>query len=349
MDCECIKSYVDWEEDDYLESYISNYTTPNGEEIIASMVSWVTVDEHKKAYFTQRHGEQVDSSFVNLLLCAGYDMDVLDLRKNPIPDDASLLIISNPTSDFEASKDGSVYTETDKLRAYLERGGNLFVSLDPYAKTLTVLEDFLLQHGIGFSSTVDSSGKKIRNIVKDSQNAITSDGFTLVCDFAKGEVAKSISDRISDNSGGGVLIKDVSALEITGNAKPILVSSGTSVLEAGGRVVSDSGEYNIAAFSEKATDSGAVSRIFVIPSIYLSVSDSLNSDGYSNKDFIYSLFEELFWDKTMPYGCTPISYSTQILQNLTMGTARLYTAIALLIPAAIALVGTVVLVRRKNR
>lgn len=35
MDCECIKSYVDWEEDDYLESYISNYTTPNGEEIIA--------------------------------------------------------------------------------------------------------------------------------------------------------------------------------------------------------------------------------------------------------------------------------------------------------------------------
>ena len=35
MDCECIKSYVDWEEDDCLESYISNYTTPNGEEIIA--------------------------------------------------------------------------------------------------------------------------------------------------------------------------------------------------------------------------------------------------------------------------------------------------------------------------
>ena len=35
MDCECIKSYVDWKEDDYLESYISNYTTPNGEEIIA--------------------------------------------------------------------------------------------------------------------------------------------------------------------------------------------------------------------------------------------------------------------------------------------------------------------------
>ncbi len=35
MDCECIKSYADWEEDDCLESYISNYTTPNGEEIIA--------------------------------------------------------------------------------------------------------------------------------------------------------------------------------------------------------------------------------------------------------------------------------------------------------------------------
>ena len=87
----------------------------------------------------------------------------------------------------------------------------------------------------------------------------------------------------------------------------------------------------------------------VVPSIYLTVSDALNGDGYANKDFLYSVFEELFWDKPMPYGCNSISYSSQILKNLTMGTARLYTAAALLIPVSIALVGTVVLLRRKNR
>ena len=51
----------------------------------------------------------------------------------------------------------------------------------------------------------------------------------------------------------------------------------------------------------------------------------------------------------MPYGCKPVIYSSSTLENLTMGMARLYTAITLAIPLAIAAVGTVVIVRRRNR
>ena len=51
----------------------------------------------------------------------------------------------------------------------------------------------------------------------------------------------------------------------------------------------------------------------------------------------------------MPYGCKPIFYDSQILENLTMGTAGVYTAAVMLIPVAIAVIGTVVIVRRKNR
>ena len=89
--------------------------------------------------------------------------------------------------------------------------------------------------------------------------------------------------------------------------------------------------------------------IFVIPSIYLSASDALVSRGYSNKDFVYAVFDDFFGSDTPPYGCKPILYDTETLENLTMGTAKIYTALIMLIPAAAALVGAVILIRRKNR
>jgi hypothetical protein len=61
------------------EGYATSY---NGEEVMAAMINWVLSEEHKTAYFTQYHGEIVDIAFSNLLACAGYYIDVVDLRKN---------------------------------------------------------------------------------------------------------------------------------------------------------------------------------------------------------------------------------------------------------------------------
>ena len=325
--------------------YVTAYS---GEELFSAMICRVTSGNAKMAYFTQHHGEMADITFTNLLTSAGYDIDVINLRESAVPEDADLLIISNPTSDFEASWDGSVYTETDRLRAYMERGGNLYVSMDPYAKTLTVLEDFLREYGISFAYSENALGRRIKSIVKDPRNSITTDGFTLVCGYADSDVSRSISERV-DKSLGGVLVRETGALELSGGAKAILTSSSASVLEAGGETVNGDGSYAVAASSSLTHKNGNTSRVFVIPSIYLTVSDALVSDGYSNKDFLFSTFEELFGATGLPYGTRPILYSSNILQNLTMETARIYTAIAVSIPVAVAAVGTVVLIRRKNR
>ena len=42
-------------------------------------------------------------------------------------------------------------------------------------------------------------------------------------------------------------------------------------------------------------------------------------------------------------------YDTATLENLVMGTARIYTAVIMAFPVAIAAVGAVVIIRRKNR
>lgn len=322
----------------------------NGEEVMAAMISWVLASEHKTVYFTQYHGEIVDIEFSNLLASAGYYVDVIDLRNNEIPKDADLVIISSPTSDFEKAREGSgIRAEIDRLNTYMESGGNLYVALDPYVKkNMPVLYGFLENWGITLSTSKDSSGNTVNNIVKDYNNAITTNGFTLVTNYANNDVAKKIRTRVEKYTGGDVVISMSAALKLSADAKPLLLSSSSSVLEADGETKSRSGSYCVAAYSEKSFN-GETSRVFVIPSVYLAVTDSLISNGYSNKDFLYSLIEDFYGGGMMPYGCKPILYDNQVLQNLTMGTANIYTAIIMAIPVSILVCGAIVIVRRKNR
>ena len=113
--------------------------------------------------------------------------------------------------------------------------------------------------------------------------------------------------------------------------------------------MSSSGSYVVAAYSEAIAEYGKTTRIFVMPTIYAAVADSLTANNYSNKDFLYSLFENFYGAEGMPYGCKPVFYDSQILENLTMGTAGIYTAIVMFIPVAIAAVGAVVIIKRKHR
>ena len=316
-------------------------TSYSGEEFMAAMISWVLQDEHKTAYLTTSHSEQADISFANLLSAAGYYIDVINLKEREVPEDAGLLIISNPRSDFE--RGASVRTEIERLRSYVKGGGNIFVTLDPYVKRLTVLESFLTECGISFS-VADSESGYHRNIVKDVNNAITTDGFTLVADYADNGLSSNIQSTVEDFSDGKVIIREAAALELSNSAKPILISSSASVCEADGKTTATGGSYCIAAYNEIGNG-----KIMVVPSIYISVSEALVTNGYANKEFLFASFENLFGAKGMPYGCRAIIYNTETLENLTMGTARLYTAMILAIPAAIAVTGAVVIIRRKNR
>ncbi len=321
-------------------------TSYNGEAFMASMINWVTVDEHPKAYFTVGHSEQLDRAFANLVISAGYYVDTVDLRAEEVPADAGLLIISNPLSDFE--KGSGVRTELERLNSYIERGGNIYVAFDPYVKKLPVFEKFLADCGIEFSTT-ENDGDFLRNIVKDSENAITSDGFTLVTDFADSDIAASIKNKVGAYSDGSVIVREAAALTLSGSAKPLLITTASSSLLAGGERVDNAGGYTVAACAELSGFGERVASVFVVSSVYISVSDALITNAYANSDFLYAVFDDFYGRSGMPYGCEVIRTNTSMIENLTMGTARLYTVLIFAVPAAVLVTGTVILVRRKNR
>ena len=338
--------------DFYTLNASGNVVAYNGEEVMAAMISWVLQKDHPVAYFTQNHGETADIAFTNLLTCAGYYVEVINLRKMEIPENAGMVIISNPTSDFDRSSDESnVRGELNKIEAYLEGGGKLYVALDPYVKKLNNLEGMLEKWGISLSGEYNEDNVLVRDIVKEDSNAITPDGYTFIATHADNEIANKVRDKVTTYGNDSILISEVTRLKLDASkgAQPLLISSNTSSTYAGGKQTDDSGEYPVVAYSVKEEKNDKKSTVLVIPTAYITAADALLSDSYSNKDFLYSTLEVVFGSNSAPRGCNMVDYTAPILENLTMGKARLYTAIILAIPAALAVVGAITIIRRKNR
>ena len=326
----------------------------SGEEVMASMISWVLNEEHKTVYFTENHGETIDVAFSTLLACAGYYIDVINLRTDEVPDDAALVVISNPISDFERAGEGSgVRAELERLDTYLERGnggegGRLYVAIDPYSAKMNNLEALLAEYGITLTGKDGEYGYS-RDLVLDPSEAIAMDGMSFIASFAEGEKAGSIAGNIKDYSSGRVLLSQVARLSLDGNAEALLLSSPTSSVLWEGETVDDGGKFPVAAYSSRNEAEGATSEIVVIPTALLSNGDIMISDGYSNKDFLYSMLDEVYGANTAVYGTSSVVYDTGIVENLTQSGATLYTCILLAIPFALAVVGAVVVIRRKRR
>lgn len=317
-----------------------NAVAYNGEEILSAMSILSTDKKPKLAYFTQYHGEIADVSMTSLLICAGYDIRVLNLRDSDVPEDCDLLVISAPQTDFEKAAEGSgVRTEIERLSTYVENGGHLFVTLHSYLKNpLKNLEAFLASHGISVIKGEGGTG-----IVKDSVSSIPTDAYTLVSSYAEGALKELVEMRAPER--GGVALTQTAALSLSGKASPLLVSSSSAVLEMNGKVIDRAGDYALAAMA----DVNGGGDIVVVPSVYLTATDAMTSNTYSNRAFIYGLIETLYEGENLPYGCNAVNLMTDMLENLTARGAKIYTAIIFLIPAALAAGGFIFLRRRKNR
>lgn len=335
-----------------------------GEEIMSALIGWVLRTDHPTAYLTSGHGESISPIFSTMLTALGYNIKTVNIRDlsaaeveelsaNP----KNVLIISNPTTNFGASLSGTgAYGELDRLEDYIERGGNLYVTLDPYVavKNNLNLVSFLADYGISVSTYENKEADvSFRNIVKDTTSSIPGDGYTLVGRYADDELAEKIKANTELFGSGKVLLREAAALTLTpgkkATATEVLVSSPSAICVANGATTDTEGSYCLAANAVVVNEGGKNANLFVIATSYVTVTEAIVSEGYSNKDFVYAVFDEIFSAQTPPYGCKSIMVETGTLQGLTMGTARIYTLIAVLIPTAIAVTGAVIVIRRKRR
>lgn len=335
-----------------------------GEEIVASLIGWVLRPSHPTAYLSTGHGESISPIFSTMLTSAGYNIKLVNIRDlsyeevaDMSADPNNILIISNPTTNFGASLSGSdAYGELDRVEDYLERGGNLYVTLDPYVapKNMYNLTKFLEDYGIAVSTTENKElGTAYRNIVRDIDSSLPGDGYTLVGEFAQGALADKIKTAVESHGTGKILLREAASIICSAGKKAtateLLVSSSSATTLANGVTTDTEGDYCLAATATVVNDGGDNANIIVLATSYITATDAIVSDGYSNKDFVYAVFDELFSAELPPYGCKSIVFETDNLQGLTMGSARAFTVIAIVIPVIIAAIGAVVVIKRKRR
>jgi ABC-type uncharacterized transport system involved in gliding motility auxiliary subunit len=140
--------------------------TSDNEQDITNGIIKVVSGQQRKVYFTQGHGEKDTGSaerdgynaIAKALGGENYTVDKLVIaQQGAVPDDASVVIVAGPRSDF-------FQPEIDALKKYLDKGGKLLLELDPPEKAdappltnlIALAHDWGVQ--VGNNVVVDVSG-----------------------------------------------------------------------------------------------------------------------------------------------------------------------------------------------
>lgn len=335
---ETLSTFFVLNDQEVITSYI-------GEERMISSIGRVLRDQKVKAAYTATHGENFADlpAFYTLLHGAGYDIQTIDLNED-IPADVSLIVIANPRYDFNRAAEGSgAVSELDRLETFVKRGGCLLVSLDPYGKgDLSKLRAFLAECGLVATD----------EIIKDRENSITSDEFTLLTEFAENPSASSIKSLLGQHPDGHPITRESSRIQLPSvegySAEAILTSSPSARLFRGGEEVDDAGSYPVLARS-LYTGNEEGGCVILSAGAYFTANDVLNSSTYLNRAVLFALLKDA-GASTVPLGTTALAMNSTLLEGLTMQTARLYAVLLVVVlPLALGGVGIVVLARRKFR
>ncbi len=168
----------------------------SGEKAFAASILSVTRVESPLACITINHREGLsDTSLLQTLSDAGYKIDDIDLKNEEIPEDCRLLVIFDPKDDFLV-KDGTTKTDVDeieKIDKFLDETNSMMVFVSPDTPVLKNLEEYLAEWGIKFDRHTDAAGTTHPYMIKDSENSLTSNGFTVVADYVTNNPVSSIT------------------------------------------------------------------------------------------------------------------------------------------------------------
>ncbi len=340
-----MQSFFVLDEDQIILSY-------TGEEVFAAMIHRVQTAStfRPTAYFTESHGESYSSALMNRLICAGYNIESVDFVKGDIPySEGNIVVISNPRYDFTRGMSG-VMGELDKLDAFLNKGGSVFAMLDPVITGTVKLEEFLSSWGITVMRAETDASPRDTVMVHDSANSITTDGYALITEIAREGIGEEIGAAMDAIDAGRVIISRASPLVVSSpegkSVTPLLISSRTSAAMANGETIDSEGRYPVAALSRDERTGGGV---FAVSSVYFTTQSALTTNEYGNRDLIFYIVGELC-DISVPTGGTHLLFEETAVEDLTMWEARLWTVLlCVVLPLSVAVAGTVILIKRRNR
>lgn len=317
----------------------------NGEEIVASLVGGVVIENRPEVLFTMGHGEAPTASLMNAFYAAGYEVKAQDISDAPIPENTAVVVIAVPKYDFEEYADRSIECEISRLRTFVKEGGAVLFFRDTSAGELTRLEKFYSDYGI----TAE------KGMISDGVHSVDTSAKAVLLRYDEGEAIASLRDYATSYNSSRLVAAGVSPLTLTSvagaTAVPLLRSFDTAENQLNGETVSsaEAAGYTVAALSTLDEYHGKRGHLALIAAEAFADVDTMETDGYGNKEFLFSLLAETS-DASAPIGCGVVLLNTYPLEDMTRGTANVYLAVfAGVLPLAVAVTGFFVLRRRSQR
>lgn len=334
-----------------------------GDRCFASGLCYVLNPDRPTAYFTINHDEiYYDSELMMALRDAGYNIGMLDMYFNDIPEDCELLVLFNPNADLIVADGVSERDEVEKLEKFLAKGGSLMVYLEADTPTLANLESLLLGWGVSILRDYDEQTERSYNcMVKDNSAALTSDGFTILGEYVTTSAAASATAALRERDYiPGVVFRDATALTVpegyvadglgsytsgSRTRSDLFVASSSAIAYANGGTV-DSGMTALPMLTV-TEDSSTGGSLMVCSSVEFALEDYMQSIVFGNNDTVLSLAEHL--GSVSPLlGLKFKPFTTDQISLITTAQMRNWTLALTIIPAVL-VIGTaiIILVRRK--
>lgn len=167
----------------------------NGEKKFAATILSLTRADSPVCAITYNHGEQLFdfssgeakirdeySAFIKIIEGAGYNVELIDLEKEEIPENCRMIVCFAPTSDFKAygNLGESGISEIEKLDRYLDDAHSFFYICNSSSPELQNLEEYLSEWGIKPSRVTTASGIDKNYSLSDTSNCTDKDGNYII-------------------------------------------------------------------------------------------------------------------------------------------------------------------------
>ncbi len=310
---------------------------------ITSAIDYVTTDNIPVAYVMTGHGElglsTVFDSFFNYSNITTATLNLL--TAGDIPDDASTIIINNPSSDINEA-------ELTALKGYIDEGGKVVLVTDITSYSSVKLPNVTKLAAHCGMEPVDGL------VLEGDENRYAQNKYTLVAPMLESTVTSEVENptgvmAVMDRAHA---IKAVDGYEGSMTVSPILETSDSAYVIGADEAVRDkaegdvSGKLMLGAISESQTTGAA----FVwYGASYINSEASYMLVGY-NDLYLFGYSVTTICDRPVTISIDSVNIGqVQSLMITEMGQTILTVLIQYLIPIAVLAAGFVVWLRRRLR
>jgi len=330
----------------------------NGEYRYIAGILQVTQAENPIAYFTTGHSEDITNAaaLAQLLADCGFEVRQIDLSEEDLDDDARILVIFNPKYDFHGIEvEDPSANEIDKIDKFLDGLGGVMVFEDPsYSAGLTNLNEFLEEWGISYRHGTQ---------VKDKEHSMSTNGYSVKLQYETEDTfGKNVYDDLENfDSMPGAIISQAMPIEKLWNGKNMAVGARgiytmlrshdtAELIDRETNEAVDTGAFDLVTISyeDRVIDNDHYySYVMAAGSPSFAYNNYLIDGSWGNSDVIFSTMKLIGRDRvladldTKPFDDTTSEATTEEAKEFLI-------CCTFILPSIIAVVGAIVIIRRKH-